>query len=110
MTQITKTWSITAVECYSEVAGEQNVVFTIGWLLTGTDGVHLATIYGVVNIPISSGTPFTPYADLTEAQVIGWAQSAMGAEQVAAYEANLTLQIENLINPPVVTPPLPWSA
>jgi hypothetical protein len=32
----------------------------------------------------------------------------MGAEQVAAYEANVAEQIANQINPPVVTPPLPW--
>lgn len=110
MTQITKTWSITNLECYSEVAGEQNVVYTIGWLLTGTDNVHLASIHGTVNIPINSSTPFTPYADLTQEQVIEWVKSALRAEQVAAYESNLTLQIQNLANPPTTTPPLPWSS
>jgi hypothetical protein len=33
----------------------------------------------------------------------------MGAEQVAAFEANVAQQIEDQINPPVVTPPLPWA-
>jgi len=47
--------------------------------------------------------------DLTEEQVIGWVQAAMGAEQVAALEANVAKQIEDQINPPVVTPPLPWA-
>jgi hypothetical protein len=36
-------------------------------------------------------------------------QDALGEEQVASYEANVAQQIENQINPPVVTPPLPWS-
>ena len=59
---------------------------------------------------LDPAAPFTPYADLTEAQVIGWVQGAMGAEQVAAYEANVAQQIADQINPPVVTPPLPWAA
>jgi hypothetical protein len=34
----------------------------------------------------------------------------MGSEQVAAINANIEQQIENQVNPPVVTPPLPWAA
>jgi hypothetical protein len=32
----------------------------------------------------------------------------MGEEQVAAINANIEQQIENQVNPPVVTPQLPW--
>jgi hypothetical protein len=32
----------------------------------------------------------------------------MGPEQVANIEANVAKQIDNLINPPAVNPPLPW--
>jgi hypothetical protein len=38
--------------------------------------------------------------------VLGWCYEN-GVDQ-AAIEANVTLQIENQINPPVVTLPLPW--
>jgi hypothetical protein len=34
----------------------------------------------------------------------------MGAETLAAQEAALDKQIEDQINPPVVTPALPWQA
>jgi hypothetical protein len=61
-------------------------------------------------VTIDPAVPFTPYADLTEAQVIGWVQDAMGEEVVAGYEANVAQQIADQINPPVVTPPLPWGA
>ena len=107
---VTNTWAVVQMDAYPELDGETDVVFTVHWTLTATDGTYTAGVYGSVGVTVDPDAPFTPYADLTEAQVIGWAQSAMGAEQVAAYEANLTLQIENLINPPVVTPPLPWSA
>jgi len=38
--------------------------------------------------------------------VLGWCYEN-GVDQ-AAIEANVTLQIENQIDPPVVTLPLPW--
>jgi hypothetical protein len=77
--------------------------------LTGTDGAYAGSVYGSVGVTVDPDAPFTPYADLTQAQVIGWVKSALGAEQVAAYEANVATQIANQIDPPVVTPPLPWS-
>jgi len=108
MVDIAKTWSVSQLQCYSEASGEQDVVSTIEWLLTGTDGEYAATVRGLVDVPTSPSASFTPYADLTETQVVGWVQDAFGAEQVAAYEANLAVQIESAKNPPVVNPPLPW--
>jgi len=97
------------MDAYPEYEGEPDVVFTVHWTLTGTDGTYAGSVYGAQGITLVEGATFTPYADLTEAQVIGWVQTAMGAEQVAAYEANVAQQIEDQIDPPVVTPPLPWS-
>jgi hypothetical protein len=51
---------------------------------------------------------FTPYADLTQAQVLGWVW-ASGIDK-ANVEAGVQGQIDNLINPPTVTPPLPWAS
>lgn len=107
---ITNTWAVVQMDAYPEADGETDVVFTVHWTLTATDGTYQGYVYGSQGVTYEAGTPFTPYADLTETQVIGWVQSAMGAEQVAAYEANVADQIANQINPPVVTPPLPWSA
>jgi hypothetical protein len=97
------------MDCYPELDGETDVVFTCHWVLSATDGTYAGSVYGSVGVTIDPDAPFTPYADLTEAQVIGWVQTAMGAEQVASYEANVAAQIADQINPPVVTPPLPWS-
>ena len=104
----TYTWTVVQMDCYPEVDGETDVVFTVHWTLTGVDGDYTGSVYGSQALTLDPGAPFTPYADLTEAQVIGWVQAAMGAEQVAVYEANVAGQIANQINPPVVTPPLPW--
>jgi len=106
---ITNTWNVVQMDAYPEYEGEPDVVFTVHWTLTGTDGTYVGSVYGSQGITPTEGSTFTPYADLTEAQVIGWVQDAMGAEQVATYEANVAQQIEDQIDPPVVTPPLPWS-
>jgi hypothetical protein len=51
---------------------------------------------------------FTPYADLTQDQVLGWVWSS-GVNKDAT-EAAVAGQIENQINPPVIMPELPWLA
>jgi hypothetical protein len=50
---------------------------------------------------------FTPYDQLTQAQVLGWCY-ANGVDQTAV-EANVQGSIDNQINPTVVQPPLPWA-
>ena len=105
---ITNTWSIVQMDCYPEMDGVSDVVFTIHWNLTGTDGTYTGSVYGSVGVTLSDGDTFTPYADLTEAQVVGWVKDALGDEQVAEYEENVAQQIESQINPPVIRPGLPW--
>jgi hypothetical protein len=96
------------MDAYPEADGETDVVFNVHWTLTGTDGEYTGSVYGSQGLTLDPDAPFTPYAELTEGQVVGWVQDALGEEQVAAYEANVASQIEAQINPPVVTPPLPW--
>jgi hypothetical protein len=82
-----------------------DVVITADWRCNGTDGTYSGTCYGSASFaPPTEG--FTPYPDLTEAQVLGWCFSN-GVDQ-SAIEANVSAQIENQINPPVIAPPLPW--
>lgn len=106
---ITNTWTVVQMNCYPKVNGETDVVFTVHWTLSATDGTYNGGAYGSVAMTLNPDEPFIPYADLTEAEVIGWVQSALGAEQVAEYEAAVAQQLEAQINPPVITPPLPWS-
>ncbi len=106
----TYTWAVVQMDAYPEADGETDVVFNVHWTLTGEEAGFSGSVYGTQTVTVDPDAPFTPYADLTETQVIGWVQAAMGAEQVAAYEATVAEQINNQINPPVVNPPLPWGA
>ena len=105
---ITYNWHIAALDCYPEHEGNTDVVFVAHWRMDGTDGEHTAGVYGSVGLTLDPEADFTPYADLTEAQVIGWVKDALGEEQVTGYEDNVAAQIDALANPPVVTPALPW--
>lgn len=104
-TQIT--WSVTAMDCYPQADGETDVVFTVHWTCAGTDGTYNASVYSTCGVTYSAGTPYTPYAQLTQEQVLGWIWGS-GVDK-AATEAAVQAQIDNQINPPVITPALPWA-
>lgn len=106
---ITYNWTVAQMDAYPTHEGHTDVVFTVHWRMDGTDGEHTAGVYGSVGVTLDQGGTFTPYDQLTEAQVIGWVKDALGAEQVANCEASVAAQIEAQINPPVVTPALPWA-
>lgn len=106
----TYSWQITQLECYPQKDGKTDVVFNIGWARIATDGTHTVCNGGSQSVTLDAEAPFTPYADLTFDQVVGWLEAALGPETCAAQIVALDQQIENQINPPVVSPPLPWSA
>ena len=104
----TYTWIVEYMSCYPQAEGETDVVFVVGWRCNATDGTYNATQYGTVSVTYVAGDPYTPYADLTEVQVQGWVW-ANGVDQDAV-QSSLDTSIANQVNPPVVNPPLPWSA
>lgn len=107
----TITWSVTAMNCLPVSQGNTDVVITVHWQCAGEEEsngqTYNTSIYSTCQVTFTGGQ-FTPYDQLTQNQVLGWIWSN-GVDQ-AATEAAVQQQLDNLINPPVVTPPLPWSA
>jgi hypothetical protein len=103
----TYTWSVVAMDEYPEQDGEQDVVFNVHWTLSGTDGTYTGSTYGSQGVSVDATGTFTPYADLTQEQVLGWIWDS-GVDK-AAQEASVAAQIENQVNPTVVSLPLPWA-
>ena len=105
---MTTTWSIDWVQASTqEINGFTEVVLSAGWRCTGVDGEFSSSAYGSVSFPQpEEGGAFTPYADLTLEQVLGWVWDN-GVDKDAT-EISVTAQVENLVNPPTITPPLPW--
>ena len=102
----TFTWNVTALNCYPQEGGHTDVVFTVHWTCSGVQDTYSGSVYSTCSVPLPEGN-FTPYADLTQEQVLGWIWDN-GVDKDAT-EAAVQQQINNQINPPVVTPPLPWS-
>jgi hypothetical protein len=110
----TITWVIEWMQTTPTTATPPETVITAGWRCNGvqvegsgdTAKTYNATTYSTCSFPAPEGT-FTPYAQLTQAQVLGWIW-ANGVDQTAT-EAAVAQQIANQVNPPVVTPALPWA-
>ena len=103
----TFTWTVSRLDCYPQAEGQTDVVFTVHWTCAGTDGTYNGSVYSTCNVTYVAGTPYTPYDQLTQDQVLGWIWSS-GVDQSSA-EAAVQSQINSQINPPVVSPPLPWA-
>lgn len=102
----TYTWNVSAIDCYPQADGETNVVFNVHWQLSATQDTYSGSVYSTCGVPAPTGT-FTPYADLTQDQVLGWIW-ANGVDKDAT-EAAVQAQIDAQITPTVVQPALPWA-
>jgi hypothetical protein len=102
---ITINWIIERLLVKPTEGDKTDVVITADWRCNGTDGTYSGTCYGSASFAPPTGS-FTPYPDLTQDQVLGWC-FANGVDQTAI-EANVSAQIADQINPPVIAPPLPW--
>jgi len=104
----TYTWTVDSMSTMP--TPELDFVVNILWTLTGTDGTNTAISGGSTRLTQVEGDDFTPYADLTETQVLGWVQDDLGEEGVGNFKENLDGQINSMATPPI-TPtvePLPW--
>ena len=103
-------WSVNSMTAYPEAEGEINVVFSISWVLSATDGTYNSAAYGSVDTTYVAGTPFTPYDQLTLDQVNGWVATALGPDGIAKAQADCDAAIAAQQAPDLpVTPPLPWN-
>lgn len=91
-----------------QVEGQTDVVVNAVYFVTGVDGANTAYASFNQEFTIQQGATFTPYYQLTEAQVIGWADP----QTVSSVETHVQAVIDSMVNPPVspTSQALPWSA
>ena len=104
----TFTTTIDSMYTLPQVEGQTDVVVNALWTVTGVDGTYTADIGGNTQFTLEQGAAFTPYDQLTQAQVIGW----IPEQQITSAQQCVQGQIDSLITPPVSpsAQPLPWSA
>ena len=114
MTTISIVWIIERLLVRKVEGTYSDVVITADWRCNGVDTVgtgddektYAGTAYGSSTFTAPTGS-FTPYPDLSEEQVLDWVWA--GGVDKTAIEANVSAQIENQINPPIVCLPNPWA-
>ena len=106
------TWTISTLERNLSDDG----VIVAHWLAsdsevvgTGDDAVtHSSSSYGTCGFaPDADAEGFIPYADITEAQAIGWCKDSMGEEAVTAVADSIAAQIADSKAPALATG-TPW--
>ena len=99
---MTTTWTISQLDR----SLPDGAVYTAHWRVTAVDGDYSASAYSTASFTPDPASPdFVPYADLTEAEVLGWVWSS-GVDKDAT-EATLAAQIEAQKNPVSATG-TPW--
>ena len=112
----TYTWAITAMATVpSPPAPVNDFLALANYTVTATDGINTVEFQSQAQFRIEQKTDdnkkltYTPYADLTQEQVIGWIKAEPNL--VVDIETNLDNQLYVINNPPI-TPtitPLPWA-
>jgi len=108
----TYVWTVQSMQCYPTYQELTDVVFIVGSLVTATDNSDPPNVTSTniaTSIVYDPADPFIPYNELTPNIVNKWVQDMLGTDGVDAIQSILDTQMENIINPPVVTPPLPWA-
>ena len=100
----TYTWTIKELERNVADGG----VTVVHYGVDCTDGTDNIGAYGTVSLtPDATADDFVPFDDLTEAQVIGWVQDALGADTVANIQTQLDAKLDLMQNP-VTAVGKPW--
>jgi hypothetical protein len=100
---VTYTWTIPTLE--HEIA--DGGVYVAHWRCNGVDGEYSASSYSTCSFTYDASSPdFTPYDDLTEAQVQGWIWEEVSQ---ADTEASIASKINAQINPTSASG-TPWAA
>ena len=102
-------WVISQMDEKPQEGNLLDVVIAVHWRRNATlvfeDKTYFADTYGLFSCPTPSETDYTAYPDLTFDQVCGWLDAGM---DVPAIDAALDVNIEQQIDPPVISLPLPW--
>ena len=95
-------WKINTLDRDLTQGDNENIITTIHWTASDADADgNTGSSYGSVGVTLV-GTP-TAYADVTEADAIGWAKDALGEEQVTAIEDSIASQIALMKTPTTAT-------
>ena len=109
------TWDVSALDATKTVGSLSDVVTTVHWRASDSETVgsgdsaviHTGEAYGTVGLAEADPGSFTAYADITKANAIAWAKTAIGSDEVTAIETSIAAQITES-KTPTKTSGVPW--
>ena len=102
------TWTISTLERNTTDDGVIVAHYRVSDSEVVGDDTHSGSSYGTCGFtPDSSADGYTAYADITEAQAIGWVKDSMGEEAVTGVEDSIAAQIADS-KAPAITTGTPW--
>lgn len=107
---MTTSWVISAMDCKVQEGDMRDVVTTIHWRFQGNETSngkkYFAESYGATTLGTPNPERFTPFASLTQAQVVGWLEQELDVTKMTEVLQN---DINLQITPANVTLTPPWS-
>ena len=101
------TWNVVALDATKTVGSLSDVVTTVHWTASDTDGDHTGSSYGSVGLAEADSSSFTAYADIKESDAVAWAKAALGADEVTNIETSIAAQITES-KTPTSSSGVPW--
>lgn len=105
---ITYTWQFSALDCYPTHQNLSDVIFTIHWRYSGTDGTYTHEVYSTTSLEVPTSENFIPYENLTQEILEGWMSEKLGEEGILAMQETIANQIAEKHNPTKVTKSVSW--
>ena len=100
-------WDFPQFDCAASENGLSNVVKTIHWRITGTDGDHSASVYGTCGLDEADAQNFTAFASITK----DWAISAVSEKiDVDQSKSSIESAIADLKSPKTLHVAPPFAA
>ena len=104
------TWDCKTCDTYPSKSGKSNVVHNVHWRLTATDDTNkdsdgnnwTATSYGSQAVSTDDLSSFINWSSLTNSDVQGWVEAAMGSSTVTDMKAALDAEIAKKVTPTAV--------
>ena len=108
---ISYTWNVSTVDTYPTEGDHSDVIYNVHWRLTAEDDANqdsegnnlTSSNYGSQTLDTSDISDFTNFDDVTNSQVQGWVEAALGADGVQGLKDGLDAQIAELVTPTSVT-------
>ena len=104
---ISYAWDCKKCETYPTKSGKSNVVHNVHWNLTAKDDTNkdskgnnwTSSCYGTQMLDTSDLSNFKNWSSLTNSDIQGWVEAALGSDTVTDMKARLDAQIAEKITP-----------